>query len=189
MKKLLSFISYTIFRALLFIVVFLWCLVSGCSSKKHLTSTVKAQDSMYIQAKKTLDIAVHDSTSMREVSSITYIDTSVYCTSIIEEAITYGPDEKKTLSKKTQTVKYYKKGQGQDINISKNQVSIEDNRLADTTAVLYKDATNMDQKEECEESKGHYGKHGWTIYHMLCFWAVMLLILVLLWYAKNKSGD
>ena len=185
MKKLLSFIS----KVLLFIAVFIWSVLSGCSSKKHLVSTVKVQDSMYMTAKKTLDIVAHDSTAMAETTNISYIDTSVYCISTVEEATEYGPDEKKTSSKKTQTVKYYKKGQGQDINISKSLTSIEDNRLVDTTAVLYKDITNIDQKEECEESKGHYGRHGWTIYHMLCFWAVMLLILVLLWYAKNKSGD
>lgn len=185
MKKLLSFIS----KVLLFIAVFIWSVLSGCSSKKHLVSTTHAQDSTTVMTKRTLDIAVHDSTSMHEVSSISYIDTSVYCISTVEEATEYGPDEKKTLSKKTQTVKYYRNGKGQDINISKNLVSIEGNRLVDTTTVLYKDISNMDQKEECEESKGHYGKHGWTIYHMLCFWAVMLLILVLLWYAKNKSGD
>lgn len=185
MKKLLSFIS----KVLLFIAVFIWSVLSGCSSKKHLVSTVKVQDSVYMHAKKTLDIVAHDSTAMHEVSSISYIDTSVYCISTVEEATEYGPDEKKTSSKKTQTVKYYRNGKGQDINISKNLVSIEDNRLVDTTTVSYKDITNMDQKEECEESKGHYGWHGWTIYHMLCFWAVMLLILVLLWYAKNKSGD
>lgn len=178
MKKLLSFICAL--ATVLFV---------GCSSKKHLVTTTHAQDSTTVMAKRTLDIAVHDSTSMHEVSSITYIDTSVYCTSIIEEAITYGPDEKKTLSKKTQTVKYYKKGQGQDINISKNLVSTENNRLTDTTRTTYKEVSNMDQKEECEESKGHYSRHGWTIYHMLLFWDVMLMILVLLWYAKNKSGD